>query len=81
MSVYQVNKLIHSVIRDQALLETFMSSPDEVLKQFDLTDEEKAAVRALDMQKLYEMGVHPIMLMWCRVIQRPAREIPKPEES
>lgn len=80
MSLYQVNKFIHSVVKDRTLLESFKAEPDTALDKFDLKDEERSALRTLDVKKLSDMGVHPILLVWCQLIQG-RRELKKIEES
>ena len=65
VSLYQVNKLIYSIVKDPDLLNAFRSDSEKVLKKFDLTSEEKAAVKGLHAERLSLMGVHPILLIWC----------------
>ena len=36
---------------------------DEILKRYELTDEELQAINNADIPKLYRMGVHPILIM------------------
>lgn len=81
MSLYQVNKLIYSIVKDPDLLNTFRSDPDKVLKKFDLNSKENAALKVLNPQRLAQMGVHPILLIWCHQLQQPPRERPKETES
>ncbi len=62
MSLYQVQKLIQSVNRDQNLQEKFLKSRQSLIKDFDLMPEEQEAIIKLHIGKLYKMGVHPLLL-------------------
>ncbi len=62
MSIYQVQKLVQAVNRDPASRATFLESRETLAAEFDLTDEERAAVVGLKIQALYDLGVHPLLL-------------------
>ena len=49
MSLYYVQKLIYQLNRDAATRERFESDMDSVLVDYDLTDEELAAIRQPDI--------------------------------
>jgi len=56
------NRMIFDVRRDMALYNRFRQNPDPVMDQYKLSPAEKAAVKALDLATLSEMGVHPYFL-------------------
>ena len=62
MSVYQVNKLLYLTDNDPALRKRMMDEPEAVLKEFNLTAEERDALTAGAVGKLYQMGVHTFLL-------------------
>ncbi len=63
MSLYYVQKLLYQLNRDPYIRERFDTDFDGLLAQFDLTDEEKSALRAPDIGLLYVMGVNGQILM------------------
>ena len=62
MSVYRINKLFYKLETDKAYLERFRADPPGVLAEIDLTDEERAALLAGDVGKLYVMGCHGFLM-------------------
>ena len=62
MSVYALNKLFYLLENDPAFRERIKSNPAEVVEEFKLTPEEKAALTSGDVRKLYDMGVHAFLL-------------------
>ena len=63
MSLYTVQKLLYELNRDTHTRERFDGDFDGLLGDFDLTDEEKAALRVPDVGLLYVMGVNGQILM------------------
>lgn len=62
MSVYALNKILREVNRNPQARERFMKDPAGMAAEFDLTDEERAAVVARDIGKLYKLGAHGLIL-------------------
>lgn len=62
MSVYQVNKLLYLTDSDPAFRKRISEEPETVLKEFRLSDDERAALSAGAVGKLYQMGVHTFLL-------------------
>ena len=78
MSLYYVQKLLYELNRDPHTRARFDENFAGLLDDFDLTDEEKTALRAPDIGLLYVMGVNGQILMhyaalrgfeWDRYIQ------------
>ena len=78
MSLYYVQKLLYQLNRDPHTRTRFDENFEGLLDDFDLTDEEKTALRAPDIGLLYVMGVNGQILMhyaalrgfeWDRYIQ------------
>jgi hypothetical protein len=62
MSVYQVNKILYLTDNDAAFRKRMKEEPDAVLKDFRLSEEERDALTAGAVGKLYQMGVHTFLL-------------------
>ena len=62
MSLYQVQKLVQAVNRDPESRARFLQSRESLTEDFDLSEEERAALVGLKIQSLYDMGVHPLLL-------------------
>ena len=63
MSLYAVQKLIYQLNRDPAVREQMQRDVDTLLGQYELTDEERNAIRDPDIGLLYVMGVNGQLLM------------------
>ena len=75
MSLYEVQRLIHRLNVDPALVDRFRAAPADVLAEYALEDEERKALADGDMAALWRIGVHPLlMLHFVR-----ARQVPMPE--
>jgi len=62
MSVYQINKLLYRTDNDPGFRERIVADPEAVLDEFCLTAEERTALTAGAVGKLYQMGVHTFLL-------------------
>jgi hypothetical protein len=63
MSLYQVNKLLRDLNCSAALAQRCRSDPDALLQSYDLTPEERDAVKGWQVRKLYDMGANPLLLL------------------
>ena len=62
MSVYALNKLCHRTLRDLAFRTAMQTDPASAVAEYQLTPQERDALLAGDVARLYEMGVHPFIL-------------------
>jgi hypothetical protein len=62
MSLYQLNRIMYLLEVDPAFLARIRSDPKQAIADFDLSEEERAAVLAGDVGTLYLMGVNMFML-------------------
>ena len=62
MSLYQLQKLIYHVNRDPAARERYRSDSKAFVQGYDLSEQEAAAVLAIDVRSLYSFGVHSLLL-------------------
>lgn len=63
MSLYYVQKLLYQLNRDPAVRKRFDGDRAELLREYELTDEERAAILDGDIGLLYVMGVNGQILM------------------
>ena len=63
MSLYYVQKLLYQLNRDTYTRKRYAEDFDDLLAEYELTDEERQAVRAGDIGLLYVMGVNGQILM------------------
>lgn len=62
MSAFAVTRLAWDLEHVAGLRERYDSDPESVLAEYDLSDEERAAIRAKDARTLLDAGVNPIAL-------------------
>jgi hypothetical protein len=75
MSAYALNKLLREVNRNPATRERFFADRAAVAAQFDLSEEERAAVIHQDIGKLYKLGAHGLILRPFTILQ----QMPEPD--
>jgi len=75
MSAYALNKLLREVNRNPATRERFFADRAAVAAEFDLSDEERAALVHQDIGKLYKLGVHGLILRPFTLLQ----QMPEPD--
>jgi aromatic-ring opening dioxygenase LigAB LigA subunit len=63
MSLYYVQKFLYQLNRDPAVQRRFREDLEGLLSEYDLSDEERAAIRARDVGLLYVLGVNGQILM------------------
>ena len=63
MSLYQLQKFLYVLNRDEAAQKKYHSDIDSFISEFELTDEEATALREGDIGLLYVLGVNGQILM------------------
>jgi hypothetical protein len=63
MSLYYVQKLLFELNRDPLVRKRFETARDELLAEYELTAEERAAILDEDIGLLYVLGVNGQLLM------------------
>jgi Aromatic-ring-opening dioxygenase LigAB, LigA subunit len=63
MSLYQLQKFLYQLNRDEVTRTQFREQPEAALARYELTDEELTAVRTGDIGLLYVLGVNGQILM------------------
>jgi hypothetical protein len=62
MSLYQLQKLLYHINRDVERRERYRRDPADFIKGYELSEQEAAALLAVDVRSLYQMGVHSLLL-------------------
>jgi hypothetical protein len=62
VSLYQVQKLLFRVNRDEQVRRRFMAEREALVAEYGLSQEERRAVLEADFHALYRMGVHSLLL-------------------
>ena len=62
VSLYQVQKLLFHVNRDREVRARFRNERELLVRDYDLTADERHAVLETDFHALYRMGVHSLLL-------------------
>jgi hypothetical protein len=63
MSLFDIHALIYRLKMSPALQQRFREAPWDVLVEFELTPGEGDALAAGDIQALWRLGVHPMLLL------------------
>lgn len=63
MSLYQVNKLLRDLNCRTELAQRCRPDPDALLQSYDLTLEERDAIKGWRVRKLYDIGANPLLLL------------------
>lgn len=62
VSLYQVQKLLFHVNRDREARSRFLAERELLVRDYDLTADERQAILDTDFHALYRMGVHSLLL-------------------
>jgi hypothetical protein len=63
MSQYQVSRLLRDIARDAEIARRCRTELPEVLKNYNLDDAEKEAVKNWSVRIFYDMGINPLLLL------------------
>jgi hypothetical protein len=63
MSLYAMQKFLFVLNRDETAQKRYREDRDTLLAEFDLSDEERAAIQQGDIGKLYVLGCNGQLLM------------------
>ena len=63
MSLYQVNKLLRDANCNAELAQRCCTEMEAVLQHYELTSEEREAIKSWQVRKLYDMGANPFLLL------------------
>lgn len=70
-----LNRLLFKMRADSAFRQRYVNDPAGVLASWDLTEDQRQAVLAQDMEKMVALGAHPMLAILVRIFtdvdQRP----------
>ena len=62
MSIYSLNKMFYTLENDADFRQRMLADPIEAMGEFSLAPHEQDALTRGDVEKLFQMGVHPFLL-------------------
>jgi predicted nuclease with RNAse H fold len=62
VSLYQVQKLLFDVNRDERARARFLAEREHLVGDYELSVDERRAILEADFHTLYRMGVHSLLL-------------------
>jgi hypothetical protein len=63
---FALNKLLYRVRMEDELRRQFIADPDAVIAGYQLSADETAAVKELDVTRLASLGAHPLLAFMTR---------------
>src|SRR5512135_1583222 len=63
MSLYQLQKFLYDLNRDPGVQQRYRADPETLLAQYELTNEERAALQSGDIGLIYVLGANGQLLM------------------
>jgi Aromatic-ring-opening dioxygenase LigAB, LigA subunit len=63
VSIYDVNLVGRRVLHDEAFRKRLQTDPESALAELDLTEQERDALLAGDVGRLYHLGAHEYLLL------------------
>ena len=74
MSCYDLSRLLFDLKMDESVYQSSVNNFEQVMSQYDLTAEEKDALRAGDPRKLRQLGVHGMLCLYIKRLQPEFRD-------
>ena len=74
MSCYDLSRLLFDLKMNEARFQNSLQNFDAVMGEYDLTSEEKDALRSGDPRKLRQLGVHGMLCLYIKRVQPEFRD-------
>ena len=74
MSCYDLSRLLFDLKMNESLYQRSLKDFEQVMGQYDLSTEEKDALRAGDPRKLRQLGVHGMLCLYIKRLQPEFRD-------
>ena len=74
MSCYDLSRLLFDLKMKEAVYQSSLKHFERVMADYDLTTEEKDALRAGDPRKLRQLGVHGMLCLYIKRLQPEFRD-------
>ncbi len=69
MSCYDLSRLLFDLKMDESTYQRSLANFDSVMADYDLSAEEKEALRSGDPRKLRQLGVHGMLCLYIKRLQ------------
>jgi Aromatic-ring-opening dioxygenase LigAB, LigA subunit len=74
VSCYQLSRLLFDLKMSEACVKRALTDFESVMAEYDLADEERAALRAGDPRKLRQLGVHGMLCLYIKRLHSEFRD-------
>ena len=74
MSCYDLSRLLFNLMMDEACFEKSLQDFEAVMNEYDLTTEERDALKSGDPRKLRQLGVHGMLCLYIKRLQPEFRD-------
>ena len=74
MSCYDLSRLLFDLKMNESVYQKSLEDFEQVMGQYDLSTEEKDALRAGDPRKLRQLGVHGMLCLYIKRLQPEFRD-------
>ena len=74
MSCYDLSRLLFDLKMNEAIYQRASADFENVMTRYDLSNEEKEALRAGDPRKLRQLGVHGMLCLYIKRLNPQFRE-------
>lgn len=74
MSCYDLSRLLFDLKMDESVYQRALQDFESVMSGYDLTAEEKEALRTGDPRKLRQLGVHGMLCLYIKRLQPQFRD-------
>lgn len=74
MSCYHLSRLLFDLKMNETCLQKSLQNFEAVMAEYDLTSEEKQALRSGDPRKLRQLGVHGMLCLYIKRLQPEFRD-------
>jgi len=74
VSCYDLSRLLFDLKMDESVYQKSLKDFEQVMGQYDLSTEEKDALRAGDPRKLRQLGVHGMLCLYIKRLQPEFRD-------
>jgi hypothetical protein len=74
VSCYDLSRLLFDLKMDESVYQSSVNNFEQVMSQYDLTAEEKDALRAGDPRRLRQLGVHGMLCLYIKRLQPEFRD-------
>ena len=74
MSCYDLSRLLFDLKMDESIYQRSLKDFEKVMDEYDLTGDEKDALRSGDPRKLRQLGVHGMLCLYIKRLQPQFRD-------